>query len=571
MIRTKQVILLLFFFLITSIPKAQDNSLYGLWQYLDPMTNAQGYYLGLYPDIFSIRFYEGSAQGRLDATNNSISLVGQFDYVQSSPYRQSYSYQVNGDQLTLTADDGSIKVLYLIAPYVQTGNSCPGTLSSQMNIGYIGRVTFTDGTQTRMRSGPSTSYDVVVSLYEGELFAVIGGPNCSDGFTWWQLQVMGRENITGWSAEGSDYYFIEPDPGITAAMQYAQNLAPAPIASIQCPAWHTNLYVGALANVVHIGGYFSLDSYAQPGWNGGYVVDYHQGMTLHVLDGPVCVDGAIWWQVEPYWEYTYGEPSWVPETIAGSRYLVRITADPSDDTAVYDPLYALQTVGWFIEPMVPLRVYTEPSGTSTVQEVIWPGTAYEVYGQNADASMYQIWTPVGTAWICNDSNYIRYNDHFLRVPIESNTTFECGYDQLEFDVEEAFVVAGAQTYQPGEYQYADEIAELVEDTPNASGLVDFVSTVLFVKEVRDQSVNRLDVVCAFVTILSSDDESQAICLIYDIGHTVLVGEPLVGLPFIMAEITANHEKYIDWWVDDINTFVDTMPMTRLYCYLNSCN
>lgn len=572
MVRVKHVIALIFCLLLTSIPKAQDASLYGLWQYLDPTIDAQGFYLGLYPDIFDIRFFEGSAQGRLDATNTSISLVGQTEYVQSTPYRESYGYQLNGDQLILTGQDGSVKTLYRVAPFVQTSQYCSGTIPSQMNIGYLGHVTYTDGTQTRLRSDASTSSQVLESLYEGEMFAVVGGPVCADGYTWWQLKVMGRGNLVGWSAEGSDYYFIEPDYGIMAAIEYQQTVSPTSSPSIQCPTWPTNLYVGALANVVHIGGLFSLQAFTEPSQYSDYVGTYHQGMTMHVVDGPVCSENAIWWKVEPFWEYTYGEPAWTIETIHGARYMVRITADPSDDSAVYDPLFALQDVGWFIEPMVPLRVYTQPDGNSSVEIVIWPGTAYEVYSQNADASMYQVWTPAGAGWVCNHPDYIRYNDHFLRVPIESNTTFECGYDQLEFDIEDAFVVAGAQTYQPGQYQYADEVEQLVQNTPNASGLVNMVSTVLFVKDVYDQNANRYDLVCAFADIVATEDnpEPQALCLIYDIGKTILVGEPIVGLPFIMAEITANPQIYIDPWLNDVNAFVNTMPMTRLYCYFNDC-
>lgn len=88
---------------------------------------------------------------------------------------------------------------------------CPGTPASNMSNGMEGRVTFSTGTPLNMRQTPSTAAAVVRILPEGATFDVVGGPQCADGYTWWQIRIPG--NTYGWAAEGdSEGYFIEPMP-----------------------------------------------------------------------------------------------------------------------------------------------------------------------------------------------------------------------------------------------------------------------------------------------------------------------------------------------------------------------
>ena len=88
---------------------------------------------------------------------------------------------------------------------------CPGTPISQISVGIQARVTFTSGTPLNMRQTPSTAAAVVRILPEGSTFDVIGGPQCADGYTWWQIRIPG--NTYGWAAEGDPGgYFIEPMP-----------------------------------------------------------------------------------------------------------------------------------------------------------------------------------------------------------------------------------------------------------------------------------------------------------------------------------------------------------------------
>jgi hypothetical protein len=87
---------------------------------------------------------------------------------------------------------------------------CPGTPASRLVIGMRGRVTYTDGTPTRLRQNPGG--EILYNMPEGTPFNVVGGPQCEDDYTWWRLQL--DDGQVGWSAEGDDEdYFLEPMPG----------------------------------------------------------------------------------------------------------------------------------------------------------------------------------------------------------------------------------------------------------------------------------------------------------------------------------------------------------------------
>lgn len=94
--------------------------------------------------------------------------------------------------------------------------SCPSAPPTRLTVGDIARVTFTDGTSTRLRSEPESGNNQVASLGEGAEFEIIGGPVCSerpgrnDAYIYWEVTVFAN-GLTGWVAEGDfEDYYIEP-------------------------------------------------------------------------------------------------------------------------------------------------------------------------------------------------------------------------------------------------------------------------------------------------------------------------------------------------------------------------
>jgi hypothetical protein len=89
-----------------------------------------------------------------------------------------------------------------------TVTSCPGALPPLLTVGGQGRVT--PGLPNKVRAAPSMASAQVGSIPGEAVFSVIGGPQCADGFMWWQVNYQG---LTGWTTNGdASEYWVEPYP-----------------------------------------------------------------------------------------------------------------------------------------------------------------------------------------------------------------------------------------------------------------------------------------------------------------------------------------------------------------------
>ncbi len=84
---------------------------------------------------------------------------------------------------------------------------CLNAPPPRLQVGGQGRVTL-GGVPNRIRSQPNTSGAVLGQIPSGDVFSVIGGPNCDGTYSWWQINYNG---VVGWTAEGTGAdYFVEP-------------------------------------------------------------------------------------------------------------------------------------------------------------------------------------------------------------------------------------------------------------------------------------------------------------------------------------------------------------------------
>jgi dipeptidyl aminopeptidase/acylaminoacyl peptidase len=84
--------------------------------------------------------------------------------------------------------------------------NCPGTLPTRLVIGEVARVTY-GGTANRLRTGAGTNNSQINSIPPGGNFVVLDGPECEDGYAWWQVDYDGQ---VGWTAEADDTeYWLE--------------------------------------------------------------------------------------------------------------------------------------------------------------------------------------------------------------------------------------------------------------------------------------------------------------------------------------------------------------------------
>jgi hypothetical protein len=84
---------------------------------------------------------------------------------------------------------------------------CEGSLPSRLYAGIRGRVT-PGGDSNNLRPRPNTSTELLAQIQPGDEFDVVGGPECAQGFLWWEVEYFG---ITGWTVESDDEdYWLEP-------------------------------------------------------------------------------------------------------------------------------------------------------------------------------------------------------------------------------------------------------------------------------------------------------------------------------------------------------------------------
>ena len=170
-------------------------------------------------------------------------------------------------------------ILKANTPVLSNTPLCSGTPKSQVGIGSTARVTFTDGTPTRIRKQPGTSAKIIGRIPEGTRFLIVGGHTCSDGYTWWNIEL--GNGTRGWMAEGKGgTYYLEP-------MDFRQQT---------CSDLGTRLAPGKPARVAQVDG-TNMRIRSQPGFSQGIIDRVPEGTRLTVLNGPKCIDGTNWWYI----------------------------------------------------------------------------------------------------------------------------------------------------------------------------------------------------------------------------------------------------------------------------------
>lgn len=103
----------------------------------------------------------------------------------------------------------SVPIRLTPVPILQTQRppACEGAPVSRLILYERGRVTNNDR-KLNLRVRPDTNAGVLRLLQPGAVFEVIGGPQCANGYAWFQIRYEGRE---GWIAEGdASGYYAEP-------------------------------------------------------------------------------------------------------------------------------------------------------------------------------------------------------------------------------------------------------------------------------------------------------------------------------------------------------------------------
>jgi uncharacterized protein YraI len=161
---------------------------------------------------------EPSLQGEVVATasrGQTLSAIGRntgadWILVESSTFTgwiAATLLAVDGDFQTLpiVADDSPTTPTFTPSP-APAAFVCPDAPAPRLTDFAQGRVIQEIGIS--FRAGPRTSDELISFIPNQAIINIIGGPNCFDGFVWWQVSYDGE---IGWVAEGDVVnYYIEP-------------------------------------------------------------------------------------------------------------------------------------------------------------------------------------------------------------------------------------------------------------------------------------------------------------------------------------------------------------------------
>ncbi len=89
-----------------------------------------------------------------------------------------------------------------------TTGDCSKAPPPRLTVGAQGRVT--PGLPNKVRAAPSMAAAQIGQIPGEGVFSVVGGPQCADGYRWWQVNYNG---LVGWTVSGSgSEYWVEPYP-----------------------------------------------------------------------------------------------------------------------------------------------------------------------------------------------------------------------------------------------------------------------------------------------------------------------------------------------------------------------
>lgn len=112
------------------------------------------------------------------------------------------------DGVTVTVVISELMPSQTPAPAPTAAAVCADAPPARLIVGERGRVLNVDDRTLNLRSGAGTEYFIVRQLQPGDLFFVLEGPTCADGYAWFRVQAG---SVEGWIAEGDPTaYFVEP-------------------------------------------------------------------------------------------------------------------------------------------------------------------------------------------------------------------------------------------------------------------------------------------------------------------------------------------------------------------------
>lgn len=236
----------------------------------------------------------------------------------------------------------------------------------------------------------------------------------------------------------------------------------------------------------------------------------------------------------------------------------------------------------------PSRVRSAPGLSGTIINHLEEGAMFLVVGEPICSDGYT-WWPIEappdnsgtvpfttTGYIAEGENGVAYIEPVGLI--ETSLVQYYQSENLVTNLSELAQMSGATLYGPGQYPYIDELSRSLA-TGEASGVLSSIygfvdSSYELVKDVN-LGGSPIHIICMatslagtkLVPAIASDETSGFVCFAFDVAKNVVTFNP-VGLTITVAlELLSHPDRYIDPWLDPVNRWADSRPITRFVCWI----
>ncbi len=242
---------------------------------------------------------------------------------------------------------------WVVEDYLRLGEAPP---EGKFDTGDTFRITET----TNLRSNPTTSASVLLTMQAGATGTVVGGPRTANGYTWWQVRHSTGTN--GWCVEN---WMVETDGGTT----------PPPTGRFE------------IGDTIRVTERMNLRTGA--GTGNSVVTVLNAGVTGTVLGGPSSANGYTWWRIQTSAGTGWAVQDWMVETDGGT------IPPPTGKFAVGDTVRVTERVN--------LRSAASTAGSViTVLQVDARGEVLSGPSTGSGYTWWRISTSAGTGWAVED-------------------------------------------------------------------------------------------------------------------------------------------------------------------------
>lgn len=346
-----------------------------------------------------------------------------------------------------------------------------------------------------------------------------------------------------------------------------------------CPTINSWMVPGMAGGVTEVGTPMNLRS--EPTTSSAILEELDTAEQFWVIGDPTCAEGYTWWFVE---SLVTGQSGWLAEgTVELGHFIYPIPR--IEDSPVFEN-YAASSPAISV-PVIPVTPEVEGAvSCESPAPGLYPGATTVT---SADASVWGVARFDTTHTRANSLVATLFEGTTVTVTgapdcdHEGNVMWPVGFNEWSgWIYEYALVPADPSVvyYAPNTYTFIAQLGQAIARGENMTGpILNITDVGVYVKDVAEGRNGPIKLICALTSAITAGDgyisdtvgENEATCMLVEMiaatGEMAIVGEVVAGPFFVIAGILNSPDTYIDPWLSDIHTFIDSHPLLRTYCSL----